>query len=233
MIPSQVIQRVFSIRVGNSSGSCFVVDVENKQYVCTAKHVLDGWDEKFVQLFHKDKWKRLDVDLVGFGSENTDIAVLAPDVRLVAPGLPLPATMEGVIIGQDAYFLGFPGVVRKNFEVASKMEINRFFPLPFIKRATVSAICTVEDQNILFLDGHNNPGFSGGPVAFQKQGSDPGEGWCAAAVVSGYAPEPVRMEGTHGIPEVQVNAGIVIAYDIRHALDIIQENPVGLDISSS
>ena len=233
MIPAQVIQRVFSIRAGNNFGSCFVLDVENKQYVCTAKHILDDWDGKFVLLFHRGEWKHFGVNLVGFGSENTDIAVLAPSARLVPPDLPLQATMEGLIYGQDAYFLGFPAVVRENLEVTSEMEINRFFPLPFVKRATVSIFCTVRNQSILFLDGHNNHGFSGGPVAFKKQGSGPNEEWCAAAVIFAYQPEPARKAGNREIPEVFVNAGIVIAYDIKHALDAIQENPVGLDISSS
>ena len=234
MIPAQVIQRVFWIRVGDNAGSCFVLDVESKQYVCTAKHVLSGWDGKFIQLFHKGKWKPCAAKLVGFGSENADIAILALDMKLTPPPpLPLQATTEGIAYGQDAYFLGFPAAIHESFKIAEHTEVNRFFPIPFVKRAVVSAMPAAGSPSILFLDGHNNPGFSGGPVVFQRSGGDMVTGWHVAAVVTGYQCEPAPNVENKEAERGWANTGIVIAHDVKHALEAIQKNPVGFDLDSS
>lgn len=231
MISTEVFHRVFCIRAGENVGSCFTMDVGGKQYVCTAKHVLDDWNGKSVELFHKGSWKCLQVNLVGYGSRNTDIAVLAPSVRLTPPNLVLRATTDGIIYGGDAYFLGFPGVVWENVEETAKMEINRFFPLPFVKRATVSTLFRVEDKLALFLDGHSNPGFSGGPVVCEEsvRGLDR---WRVVAVIAGCKIEQALTTENLETGKIFVHTGIVVAYGINHALDTIQENPIGLDLGS-
>ena len=70
-----------------------------------------------------------------------------------------------MIYGQDAYFLGFPYGLKSEYE-----DFNNNFPVPFVKKAIVSSLDTDKDCNrqIIFLDGHNNPGFSGGPVVFTE-----------------------------------------------------------------
>jgi hypothetical protein len=55
--------------------------------------------------------------------------------------------------------------------------------LPFVKKAIISAYDVVNGINIWYLDGINNPGFSGGPVVFNRHGSTD---WHVAAVVSAY-----------------------------------------------
>jgi hypothetical protein len=67
------------------------------------------------------------------------------------------------------------------------------------------------------LDGHNNPGFSGGPVLFKEQEHGKLK---VAAVVSGYrfANEPV-YHGEQKLPVTyRYNTGIVISYGIKHAV---------------
>jgi hypothetical protein len=77
------------------------------------------------------------------------------------------------------------------------------------------------------LDGHNNPGFSGGPVLFKEQ--EHGE-LKVAAVVSGYRfeNEPIY----HGEQELPVtyryNTGIIISYGIKHAVALATTNPIGV-----
>jgi len=89
--------------------------------------------------------------------------------------------MDGLIYSQDVFFLGFPYDIVPNLLFGSGG-----FPMPLVRKAIVAAM----DRDTLILDGHNNPGFSGGPVCFFR----PNEGAARiAGVVSGYpaVSEPV------------------------------------------
>lgn len=59
--------------------------------------------------------------------------------------------------------------------------------LPFIKRGTISAINgSKPDAVVLYIDGFNNPGFSGGPIVyweFKKRA------YRVLGVVQGYRPD--------------------------------------------
>ena len=228
MITKHVIQRVFQIRCGEKRGSCFTIDVDEKQYICTAKHVLDGFGSGKVELFHDGKWKYLDVECVGYGSNDTDICVLSSQMQLSLPS-PLEPTADGIVLSQEVFFLGFP------YGIATEMgDLNRQFPVPFVKKAILSAR-PQGDQRVLLLDGHNNPGFSGGPVVFIKAGQ-PKNRYRVASIVSAYrsAPEPIVDQGGAKTPlTYHANTGIVISYDIRHALDAIHANPIGCPITQN
>ena len=167
------------------------------------------------------------MQLVGYGSENTDICVLATKERLTPPEFLLPTSLGDYFYGQDAYFLGFPHGMRAD------IKINDGFPLPFVKRATVSAHSPVTQddlkaflpskQSVLFLDGINNEGFSGGPVVFRKNANLLSE-LHVVSVIAGYVPEE---EFTVANQEIITNSGIIISYSISHAIDAIKANPIG------
>ena len=83
------------------------------------------------------------------------------------------------------------------------------------------------DDGPLLLDGHNNVGFSGGPVA--RRGTR--EEQTVIGVVSGYRFDRHRVRDEHGNETshtYDTNTGIIIAHDIRHALGIVGENPIGI-----
>ena len=244
MVTSSIIRRTFQIKIGAITATSFTIDVDGKQYLCTAKHCVPaaGSDNfQHVEIFHEKRWKRLNVKLVGFGSAGTDICVLAPEEKF-SPSLPLIPTADGIVYSQDVYFLGFPYGLR--FEVG----INNGFPLPLVKRGIVSAILNEENgsdkQLILLLDGHNNIGFSGGPVVFRND-NNPKSDLQVAAVISGYGQEyaPVFAgrekdvisieigNGGRRQMRVPINTGIIISYSISHALDAINNNPIGLPIN--
>ena len=77
--------------------------------------------------------------------------------------------------------------------------------------------------SLLFLDGHNNPGFSGGPVCYRKADN---ELFPIAGVVSGYYSEKnfVFDEQTDTQLPLYVieNTGTVYAADISFALELIK-----------
>ncbi len=42
MISKKILKRVFNIRVKDSTGACFAIEYENKQYLITVKHLFEG-----------------------------------------------------------------------------------------------------------------------------------------------------------------------------------------------
>jgi hypothetical protein len=174
-----------------------------------------------IDLFRQDTWIPVSAQIVGLGPATVDVAVLTVD-RQLSPTFPLEPSMVGMVWGQDVYFLGFPYGLFGNVGSGANG-----FPLPFIKKATLSAIgATPGGPGILFLDGHNNPGFSGGPVVYKRLTSDD---WCVASVISGYrfANEPVYQGVSDSGLVYRENTGIIVSHNISHAMEIINANPIG------
>jgi len=227
LITANVIHRTFHIQVGDSVGTCFTIDVNGKQYLVTAKHVVkDLNDTCIIKVFHENQWKDIQVTVVGHCDDGIDISVLAAQQQL-SPTLSLEPTSDGMVYGQDVYFLGFPYGMTGDVGA-----LNREFPLPFVKKAIISCLHTTGDGvHITFLDGHNNPGFSGGPVVFKKPNQTE---FKVTSVISGfkYTEEPIYQGGDEVPLAYKYNTGIIISYGIEHAIDVIEANPVGYELQA-
>jgi hypothetical protein len=156
-----------------------------------------------------------------------DIAVLAPSVR-VSTLLELPASIGGTVMGQDAFFLGFPSLLG----TVDQSGPNRGYPIPFIRHGVISAKSQDRFGNIvLYLDGHNNPGFSGGPVIFRNQKYDR---FHVAGVVTGFKVEKLHELDSNRMPrEIDIwgNSGIVRAIEISAVIKAIERNPIGVQLT--
>ncbi len=235
MITSNVISRVFHIRFGSASGTAFAIDRNSRQYLITARHVVQEiTSDSHIDIFHDRIWTTIQVTVVGAGSGQSDVAVLACPVRL-APPYPLEASFAGLLYGQRVYFLGFPFGWDGGGE-----NINRDFPIPFVKAGIMSSMSPDKPKRI-YIDAHGNKGFSGGPVVFRPSGKSDNE-LRVAGVVS-QAPTPlltpvVDMLGNAVLDDGEPvayfaeNQGFVVAFSIRQATDMIDENPIGLDLST-
>ena len=225
-ITANVLQRIFLIKYGDNYGTAFTIEVDNKQYLITAKHNLPNIKDKkdTIELFHDKKWKKLDVGIIKLKNPDVDIAVLAPPIQL-SPTLPFEPSLGGVIISQDVFFLGFPYMI--NFDAEG---INRRFPLPFIKKGILSAIDSSDKEVItLYVDGHNNPGFSGGPIVFwDKQNKI----YKVGGIIKGYRYEKSKVFNRDIDTGLQTyaNTGIIIGHSIKHAIEAIKDNPIGIEI---
>ena len=225
MITSNVIHRLFRIRYGNGEATAFTLDVDRRQYLLTAKHAVVGLaDRGEVALFANGAWIPQQVRLIGHAPDDRDISVLAMEKVMTPPHLVMDATSKGVIYGQDVFFLGFPyGFLGKY------VLTDAGYPLPFVKRATVSLL----DEGIFLLDRHNNPGFSGGPVVFTEPGRSE---FKVFAVISGYraVDEPIYVDQTPVVAGsgqrlvFRYNTGIIVTWAIDYALELIQANPDGV-----
>jgi hypothetical protein len=222
MITANFIHRTFRIKCGDSVGTGFTVDVDGKQYLVTAKHVVQAFATTAgLEIFGNGAWVPISATLVGHGSDGVDVSVLAPAAAMSPSNLPVVVGSKGVVYGQDVYFLGFPYGV-----LSSVVFGGSGHPLPLVKKALLSSFA----GDAFLLDGHNNPGFSGGPVIFAR-GSGMPDG--VAAVISGYrfSQEPVFLEQDETALTYRQNTGIIIAYKIESALALIRANPIGVTIT--
>ena len=234
MITTNVIQRTFHIRYGSITGTAFAIDRDNKQYLITARHVVKNITSgSSVAIFHERQWQNTSIQVVGIGAGETDVAVLACPVRL-APPYPLEASSKGLVYGQPVYFLGFPFGWDGGRET-----INRDFPIPFVKAGVVSSMAYGEPSRI-YVDGHNNKGFSGGPLVFLPNSRLASE-FRVAGVVANYPTpivepvvdsrgDPILGSDNQPIAYFQENQGFVVAFEIRHVTDLIDANPIGFKL---
>lgn len=229
MVTSEIIQQVFSIRSEFGSGTAFTVRVDNRQYLVTARHVLDGDaaapipQESSLEVHRAGKWWALPFKLVCITKDPSDIAVVAlPQALVNFPEVELGT--RGLIYGQEVYFLGFPYGWQGDVGA-----FNNDFPLPYVKRAIVSMLDR-PSVPMLVLDGINNAGFSGGPVTFRNQAGK----WQIAAVVSGYnsVRESVFEANTDRPADYTVdqNTGLIDATPLESVLTSIRANAIGLQL---
>lgn len=213
MITANIIHRILRVVYGNSRGTAFAIDARNREYLVTASHVVpDLVGTGHIGVHTRNGFDDVKVRLVGRSSPELDTAVLEAERTFVPTGLPAEATTKGLAYGQDVYFLGFP------YDFLGSVTLTEGgFPLPFVKKATLSCF----DKDILLLDGHNNPGFSGGPVVFAEPGSQVLK---IAGLISGYrfAPEPVYVGEEETKLTYRHNTGIIVAPAIREAVRLIE-----------
>lgn len=220
MIQSEVFQRVLRIRSGNSLGTAFTIEVNAVQFIITAKHIFGASafpKSANVDLLINGEFKTFSVDIKYPADQNIDIAVMktTPSVY-VTPIFPNKNSSAGIIFGQDVFFLGFPF----NYEEILSNFPDSNAPTPFIKKACFSG---AQGKYQFFLDGINNPGFSGGPVCFKPQGE---KLFSIAGVISGYRFNKAAVydeKSNKALPQyVRENTGIIFGSDIRSAVEIAQ-----------
>ncbi len=214
IVPSQCWYRTFKIECGGHSATCFVISHRERQWLVTAKHFVDAAPKEsapFVVTQHRGREVTgLKIEAIPLVEPGADISVFSlGDAKLVNDNLTLVAGADGLVLSQDVYFLGYPLPDR----------VKLVDSLPMVKKGIMAGRADQEGVKVWLVDGHNNPGFSGGPLVF-NQGGGIGTIWNVLGVVSAYITQRVDVYGGLG-GVVNANSGIVIVYDIKHALDAI------------
>lgn len=225
-ITSNIINRVFLIKYQESLGTCFALDIDDKQYIVTAKHVVAGITDGGTVYFAKDgRWYPSQIHLIGH-HENSDVSVFSLNVRIVSEQLIMSAKDE-FFYGQDIRFLGYPYGI---YDYKHCLAVRGGFPIPFIKAGIVSSFDST-NQN-LYIDGINNPGFSGGPVIFEDFKTND---FYVGGIISSYKcqKDKVILGKNETNLSVLSNSGIIIATSIEDALSVIKANPTGYELSHS
>lgn len=205
MIISNILQRVLLIKYKKSMGTSFTIEVDGKQYLITAKHVLNTLTrEDEIEIFKDKKWQKLKVFPIFCKDNDVDIIALSFNLKNITPIMNIEVGGAGLTVGQDVYFLGFP----YGF-IADSYDLNNGYPFPFAKKGIVSAM---DFSNFkLFIDAHNNRGFSGGPVFFVTSNKFDVH---VCGVAHGFIEDN---------KETGENSGIGIVYQIKPIVDAVKE----------
>lgn len=218
MVPSNILTRVFHLKVGNEAGTGFTVEVDGRQYLITARHLLPSSPPSgTIEVFRGDAWQTVTFQSVQVEPASVDIAVLALPIQL-SPTLPVRLGFNDCFLSQTVFFLGFPYNLTVNGH-----DLNNGFPLPIVKHGIIAGFG--ERDEPFLVDGINNPGFSGGPVVISDQQANAG----ILGVVSAYRVEqaPVLAENVRTSLAVNLNTGLLVAYRLDPALNAIRRNPIG------
>ena len=223
LITANVFNRVFFIKL-EQYGTGTVIDVDGKQYLVTALHLLgENYEIQELAYFHANEWKILPIEIVGIARTGADVAVFATNITLCPAALPLGVGSQGMVMSQDLYFLGFPYTLSTDGGDALQGR-----PCPFIRKGIwSSAYDDGTGDPKIYIDAINNKGFSGGPIVFQASGNP---GFSVAGIVSGYRTDTedvICEEGEQTGWTVVANTGLTIGYDIHEAVKLILRNPIG------
>lgn len=224
-VPVDALRRTFHVKCGPRTGTGFAIDVDNRQYLVTAAHLLRALAAGAVlEILHGGRWKPLDAQVVGYGPPQIDVAVLTLKFRIALPDARIMPTSAGLALGQDIWCLGFPGL-----EWLAGAGATQRFPTPFVKKLCVASLPdSAAAVRILYLEGCPNQGFSGGPVI----GGAGEDAMKLAGVLSTleYEGEPVCLGTEHLRVSAQRNPDLAVAYDVKHVLDVISLNPIGFEL---
>ena len=228
---SDILQNVFAISPDQKTyGSCFLYPSGGFMCLITASHVIKtlshAEEGQRLSIYQNNEWRELIVapyfaseHSYVDGSNDIDIAVIKTSIPIDSkPWVELSSV--GVILGQDVHFLGFPyfqNSIRYNSET-----LNREAPFPLVKKATISSL-PQSNQPFFYLDGHNNLGFSGGPVTFWDSATNKQK---VIGIISSYLTHNGEIKPVETLSSqllYQENSGIAVAYNIQYAQDIIDK----------
>jgi len=219
-VPHTLVRATYNIKENNQLGTSFLIDYKSNQFLVTARHLFPNAVHKTIISFKilKDtSWVTLNATVLISDTPQIDIAILQLDPSNY---LPNPFSFDSPsdnVLGDGGYFLGFPFGL-KNDDLG---KVNYGFPFPLVKKVTFSGAIIKNGISILLLDGHNNPGFSGGPVVFMDRFSTPKNKWFIAGVVSAYVNQNKQMITPLGVLNYDENSGIIIAISSTHIISII------------
>jgi hypothetical protein len=211
------------IQTSNGQGTGFTLDINGRQYLITAKHMVTGLQpEDTIQLrkydaSHQLKW--VDFKMKIFKCDDpVDIAVLVPREQLTAAAGPMDPILD-VMTGQDVFFVGFPKGMSNEFVDATFVFTS---PFGYVKRAVVSGLKVTKIGRKLsveyFLDGLNIGGFSGSPMVYRPSGNGELQ---VLGVITSFTPDygpvltPREIRPEEATPEDKGKGRIVTTKD-RH-----------------
>lgn len=208
----EVLLNTFLIITDSGSLTGFLINKDNEEYLITAKHGFKKRNINNCKVSIKLLYDSIYITMTGtyyiHKDSSVDIAVIKLS-RNLAKLTPLLVS-KVVSIGENCMFFGYP---YSTFFTKTNIEY-----IPFVKKATISAF----NKNLIFLDGINNPGFSGGPVIKY----DPQiKRNVIVAVISGFYPEynsvTDSLKNKMDLLNFYINSGIIFSYRIGLVDEII------------
>ena len=232
-MPVEILRQTFQVRTAEGTGTAFTVEVDGRQYIVTAQHVIGSMASGSLDMQTSSAgWGQVPVMAVGMAGLPVDVAVMATD-SVLGSRSSVPVGVSTVSYGQAVRFLGYPFGL--DF---TPIQGVRTAPLPFIKGGILSALRPVPNEDgllELFVDAAGNPGFSGGPLILPRHSTGNGNSvaWHIAGVVTSGVTHRVALKDVSGAVAglVHVDAGILRATSIDAVTRMIRANPIGHQLS--
>ena len=233
-MPVEILRQTFQVQTAAGRGTAFTIEVDERQYIVTAEHVLGSASPQTMEMQTSPAgWREVPITVIAMAGRPVDVAVLATN-SLLGSRSRVPVGVGTVSYGQAARFLGYPFGL--DF---TPIPGVRTAPLPFIKAGILSALRPVPNETgllELFIDAAGNPGFSGGPGVLPRRSPKDGDGivWHIAGVVTSGVTHRVPLKDVSGavVGFVDVDAGILRATSIDAVTRMIRANPAGYPLSS-
>jgi hypothetical protein len=161
---TNILTRISMIQAGIFRGTSFSLDVDNREYWITAKHILTGAEHppygsiknksERLKILQGQEWLDIEFAILDPG-DDIDIVVLAPSRLILSnPLASITPSPKGILMGGNCQFLGYP--YGEGWPV--KFDQKTLTWLPYVKLCGVSAL-PQGDKKFWTLDGINNPGF--------------------------------------------------------------------------
>jgi hypothetical protein len=169
-VSANVLASTLLIQTSVGQGTGFTINVDGRQYLITAQHMVRGMgDEGTVQIagFKNNQVVFTPLSMKIFRcAPGIDIAVLIPSVLLVDADTMDPVGGGSFTIGQNVYFVGFPFGKHST----TKQNPDAYGPIGLVKQAVISGVeyQPADDGDLIMLDGFNIGGFSGSPVTYWR-----------------------------------------------------------------
>lgn len=226
MITSNILRRTFYIRYEENTGTAFTIEVDGLQYIITAKHLLDNADSHdYIYVFHDSMWKKHLLKNKWL-SPTADVALLSP-VSELSPRFPVGlGNNTSYYLSEQIYFLGFPYGLK-----AEMGEANNDFPLPFVKTGIISSIEIIQKgSSVIFCDGINNPGFSGGPIVTVSKDQT----IKIIGIISGYKhnEDHILINGKDSGLRYKANTGLIVGHGINEIIEEAHKRKDGAKLTS-
>lgn len=214
-----ILEHVYHLTTDALQGTCFLIEYKNQEYLVTAAHLFkkETKTKSNVNItINNGTPITLTAEFLKHSDSTIDVAVLRIPISLKKSELYL--VNGGVSVGQQVYFLGYPSF--KGLQFATVDKLGTF---PLVKGGIFSGMIKVNGYLLEFIDGHNNPGFSGGPVVFFNHENKTTNICC---IISGYYYEIKNLivEGKASEYLIPENSGIIKSFPAQLALRIIDNN---------
>ena len=160
---SNVLYRVLRIKTATSTGSAFTIEVDGKQYLITARHLLTGFgSEGEIELWIGGQVEPGPGRAPSIPSkEVVDIAAL--DLGQAGHDhLPLKPSSGGLTLGQQVYFLGYPYGLGTSRSAPAPARIRRD-PLPEERDRLGAWTIGTRRRASSISTARTTPAFPGGP----------------------------------------------------------------------
>ncbi|MBK8516556.1 MAG: trypsin-like peptidase domain-containing protein [Saprospiraceae bacterium] len=221
---SEILNKVFKISLdttSNQTATGFLVEDNGEIFMVTARHVFPSTFlsniKSRIYVKEDNKWNYMDGTLFHHNNSKVDISIIRVfEGQKTSIKNDFNLSYKNLIYGDEGYILGFP------YNLSTDIW-DREFPLPLIKRVINSGTIIEDGIQLIFLDGHNNPGFSGGPIVFKNHSKSNGHMWQIVGVISAYVTQNNDLITPLGKMKYHENSGIVIGYSSDHIKAIINQ----------